>query len=372
MNLSNPFFANNILIEGGMKKIKLIAVIAASLLHSGILAQSAEVWYNPRLLSQGIQADEHNAIGRSDDQQCATEARIKGSSFGNAAIDCLQHDRLYGAGPYALYMCDKERQQQQDRTKEIIQDLYLGCLGSRGWIYGVLPERYAQKEKNPNPGKPQNNPNDSEINIISTGTGFFINALGYFVTNEHVVKNCNKIAGQIPGGDVFELKLVTANSRYDLALLKANPVKSFAIFSTDGAPLGERIVVYGFPLAGILSTSGNFTTGSISGLAGLAGDSGLYQISAPIQSGNSGGAVLNTSGHVVGVVKSKINASKTFDATGDTPQNVNFAIKGSVVANFLDAQGVEYQKRTKVLDRRESLLAEEAARYTALVACVGY
>ena len=131
-------------------------------------------------------------------------------------------------------------------------------------------------------------------------------------------------------------------------------------------------MVYGFPLAGILSTSGNFTTGSISGLAGLAGDSGLYQISAPIQSGNSGGAVLNTSGHVVGVVKSKINASKTFDATGDTPQNVNFAIKGSVVANFLDAQGVEYQKRTKVSDRRESLLAEEAARYTALVACIGY
>lgn len=354
-----------------MKQINFIAAIAASLLHSGILAQSPEVWYNPRLLSQGIQVDEHNAIGRSDDQQCATEARIKGSNYESTAIDCSQHDRLYGGGPFALYMCDKERQQQQDRTKGIVRDLYLGCLGSRGWIYGVLPDRYKQNENGQNPSKPQQNSKNAEINIISTGTGFFINSLGHFITNEHVVKNCNKIAGQIPGGDVFELKLVAANSRDDLALLRANPVKSFATFSIDGAPLGERIVVYGFPLAGILSTSGNFTTGSISGLAGLAGDSGLYQISAPIQSGNSGGAVLNASGHVVGVVKSKINVNKTFDATGDTPQNVNFAIKGSVVINFLDAQGVEYQKRTKVSDRSESLLAEDAARYTALVACIG-
>jgi S1-C subfamily serine protease len=93
------------------------------------------------------------------------------------------------------------------------------------------------------------------------------------------------------------------------------------------ARLGEEIVVYGFPLAGLLASSGNVTTGNITALAGLGDDIRFLQISAPVQPGNSGGPVLDRNGNIVGIVVSKLDAIKTAIATQDIPQNVNFAIK---------------------------------------------
>jgi serine protease Do len=103
---------------------------------------------------------------------------------------------------------------------------------------------------------------------------------------------------------------------------------------------GEDIVVYGFPLAGVLSSGGNVVTGNVTALAGLGDDSRFLQISAPVQPGNSGGPLLDRYGDVVGVVVAKLNALKIASATGDIPQNVNFAIKASVAMAFLDAQRV--------------------------------
>ncbi len=101
---------------------------------------------------------------------------------------------------------------------------------------------------------------------------------------------------------------------------------------------GEDIVAYGFPLAGVLSSGGNVVTGNITALAGLGDDSRFLQISAPVQPGNSGGPLFDRNGNVVGVVVAKLNALKIASATGDIPQNVNFAIKASVATAFLDAQ----------------------------------
>lgn len=67
------------------------------------------------------------------------------------------------------------------------------------------------------------------------------------------------------------------------------------------------------------------------------------QISAPVQLGNSGGPLLDKFGNVVGVVVSKLDAKKFADAIGDIPQNINFAIKGTVVKSFLDTHGIDYQ-----------------------------
>jgi S1-C subfamily serine protease len=109
----------------------------------------------------------------------------------------------------------------------------------------------------------------------------------------------------------------------------------------DGTPrLGDSVVVYGFPLVNVLASQGNLTTGSISALAGLGNDSRMLQISAPVQPGNSGGPLLDSYGTVVGVVVMKLNARMVQETTGDLPQNVNFAIKGSVAREFLAAQGV--------------------------------
>ena len=107
--------------------------------------------------------------------------------------------------------------------------------------------------------------------------------------------------------------------------------------------LGESVEAFGYPLADILSTSGNFSLGNISALSGLGDDSRYLQISAPVQPGNSGGPLLDQRGNLVGVVSSKLNALNVMlQKEGDIPQNVNFAIKASVAATFLQSNNVKF------------------------------
>jgi hypothetical protein len=111
--------------------------------------------------------------------------------------------------------------------------------------------------------------------------------------------------------------------------------------------LGENIYVFGFPVFPFLSSSGNFTAGTVTALAGPRDDSGLVQISAPVQPGNSGGPLLDKYGNVVGVVVGKIDAL----------QNVNFAIKSGIVLNFLFSN----RAATKQVEASRELPSEEIA-----------
>jgi len=209
----------------------------------------------------------------------------------------------------------------------------------------------------------------SEPSISSTGTGFFVSSSGYLISNAHVVEECKRIIARRANGEMLPINVVAIDTRNDLALLKSTVGNIYASFRKGPAPLGETIIVYGFPLAGTLAVSGNLTTGSISGLAGLGNDPSKYQVSAPVQPGNSGGAVLDESGLIVGVVQSKLNALRAEKITGDLPQNVNFAIKASVVQNFLEAQGVRYAEKPQVAQRKASAIADDAIRFTVLLAC---
>jgi S1-C subfamily serine protease len=134
-----------------------------------------------------------------------------------------------------------------------------------------------------------------------------------------------------------QLRVDSAN---DLALLKTE-VKSdtFAKFRAS-IRLGEEIAIFGYPLSGLLASGGNFTLGNVTALAGLGDDTRELQISAPVQSGNSGGPLLDYNGAVVGVVTSKLNVLRAAALTRDFAQNVNFAIKSSVVIAFLEAAGL--------------------------------
>ena len=83
------------------------------------------------------------------------------------------------------------------------------------------------------------------------------------------------------------------------------------------SPLAVRqVAVFGYPLSQVLASSGNFTLGNITALAGLRDDARHLQISAPVQAGNSGGPLLDASGNLVGTIISKLNAMKVVQATG--------------------------------------------------------
>jgi S1-C subfamily serine protease len=203
----------------------------------------------------------------------------------------------------------------------------------------------------------------------SLGTGFFVSPEGHIVTNAHVIEDCD--ISQVTSGvsPTVPARVLARDPTNDLALLKSElRPKTFASLRT-GVRVGEDIEAFGYPLFGLLATGGNFTVGNVSAIAGLGDDTRYLQISAPVQPGNSGGPVLDESGNVVGIVVSKLDVAKVFNATEDVPQNVNFAIKATVLTTFLDANGVTYATGTVAHPLQRTDLAERAKSITVLVRC---
>ena len=100
------------------------------------------------------------------------------------------------------------------------------------------------------------------------------------------------------------------------------------------------------------------------------GDNSRYlQISTPVQAGNSGGPLLDQSGNLVGIVTSKLNALKMAQASGDLPQNVNFALKASIVASFLDINGIKYTPGSETSAFKPEELADQAKSMSVFVLC---
>lgn len=133
--------------------------------------------------------------------------------------------------------------------------------------------------------------------------------------------------------------------------------------------LGENIIAIGFPLQGIMSSSINLTTGTVSSLAGLRDDTRIIQFTAPIQPGNSGGPLLDQSRNVVGIVTSKLSPLWAARSIGDLPQNVNFAIKDSVLVDFLDSRGVHYVTGESATRMEATDIAERAEKAVASIQC---
>jgi S1-C subfamily serine protease len=184
------------------------------------------------------------------------------------------------------------------------------------------------------------------------------------LTNAHVIVGCTRVLIKL-GSAASAVDVQAIDLASDLALLKGPRPSATAVFRRGAAPLGESVTVFGFPLTGTLAATGNLTTGAVSGLAGLSNDPSKYQISAPVQPGNSGGSVLDESGAVIGVVVGRLRQT----VTGEFHQNVNFAVKSSVAQNFLEAQGVHYLDRPSGPSRKVREIAEDATKFTALLGC---
>jgi len=206
---------------------------------------------------------------------------------------------------------------------------------------------------------------------VSTGSGFFVDGQGRFITNAHVVKDCKTIVVKTPDGQIRKADVNATDAANDLAVLQVVGAQGSKFGSLRlGARLGEGIATFGYPHVDVLANSGNFTLGNVTALAGLNDDSRFYQISAPVQSGNSGGPMLDGFGNVAGVVTSKLNVLKVAIASGDFPQNINFAIKASALAAFLESNGVSITAGSTTGTKLESAdIADAAKAISGLVAC---
>jgi S1-C subfamily serine protease len=95
----------------------------------------------------------------------------------------------------------------------------------------------------------------------------------------------------------------------------------------------------------------------------------MLQFSAPVQPGNSGGPLLDLRGAIAGVVVSKLDAIKAAQVTGDIPQNINFAVKTSVVLSFLEAHGIAVTRTDAQADLAVADVAERARAFTVRIEC---
>ena len=211
-------------------------------------------------------------------------------------------------------------------------------------------------------------PAHDRVEIASTGSGFFVSREGHVLTNAHVIHECAEVRIP-PAGSV---RVAGRDDASDLALLRG-PVdrgEAFAMFRQGrGIRQGADVVVLGFPLRDVLASEVHVTKGNVSALAGPDDDRRLFQMTAPVQPGNSGGPVLDTAGHVVGVAVFKLDAFKTLLATGDIPQNVNFAVSAGTARAFLDAEGVPYETALSSKTLAPDAVAANAKAFTVLVEC---
>lgn len=167
-----------------------------------------------------------------------------------------------------------------------------------------------------------------------TGTGFALNN-NYIVTNNHVVEGANNIYIQGINGDFnhkYNAEVVATDRHNDLAIIKLKGIN----ISSIGIPysvqysvsdVGEEVFVLGYPLTSTMGDEIKLTTGVISSKTGYQGDVAMYQISAPIQPGNSGGPLFDSKGNVIGIISAKHKGA----------ENVGYAIKTSYLKNLIES-----------------------------------
>lgn len=208
---------------------------------------------------------------------------------------------------------------------------------------------------------------------LSAGSGVIVNREGHVLTNSHVVAACRNIRVSLEGQPAQAASVVARDAGNDLAVLKASFRPTDVARFREDKPLraGDGVVAIGYPMSSLLSREPNVTAGVISAMAGIKGDKRHYQVTAPVQKGNSGGPLADMNGNVVGIISSKLDAMKIADKTGDLPQNVNFAIKAELARQFLTDNGVAYETAPAGTPLSPADVGDIMRKATVFVECEG-
>jgi len=170
--------------------------------------------------------------------------------------------------------------------------------------------------------------------LASSGSGLILTANGYIVTNYHVIENATHIEVDVFTKGIkktYMADVINSDKINDLSILKIRD-ESFKISTVPfgiksyGVKVGEDAFALGFPKIGLQGNEVKVTNGIISSNTGFQNDPTTFQISVPIQPGNSGGPLFDKSGNLIGITNAGITDG----------QNVGYAIKISYLLNFLE------------------------------------
>lgn len=199
---------------------------------------------------------------------------------------------------------------------------------------------------------------------LSSGSGFIISNTGLVVTNYHVIQDKEKINIYFPSIDEsVKVSVAIKDKTNDIAILSIDdfaniktrlPNVPFVLSNMTNLKIGQEVFTLGFPLGDVLGKSAKLSTGTVNSLFGIQDDPRLFQISNPIQPGNSGGPLFNKNGEIVGIIVATLNAKYFYENESIIPQNVNFAIKSNYLSNLVSMLPEE----EKILKRENVLLGK--------------
>lgn len=171
--------------------------------------------------------------------------------------------------------------------------------------------------------------------LEKTGTGFAISE-DMILTAYHVVESGESISITF-GSASYPATITSFNKELDWAVLKMSGKAPGTVIlgESSNVKLGESVYSLGYPASDLLGDEIKYSKGEIGALSGLAGSKDHFQISVPIQPGNSGGPLFSGKGHVIGIVVATLDPGVFFNATdGALPQNVNYALKIDLIPNL--------------------------------------
>jgi S1-C subfamily serine protease len=203
------------------------------------------------------------------------------------------------------------------------------------------------------PAKPKHEAADDGV---ICGTGFFITGSGYVVTNYHVI-GLGRTLHILEGKDkVWQAKLVAHDKRADLAVLKVDTAEHacLPVITSKTVKLGATVATVGFPNPDVQGVAPKVAKGEIAALSGVMDDPDRFQISVPLQPGNSGGSLVDARGNVVGIVCGILDQEVALATSGTLANSVAYAVKGSLLLDLLTTlPGISKQLPAPITAARE-------------------
>jgi serine protease Do len=161
-----------------------------------------------------------------------------------------------------------------------------------------------------------------------SGTGFALTADGYLVTSAHVIQGADSLLIEGRDHQRYHAETVYSDAKHDLAILRIKDHKFSGFgklpytFKGGQADLGERVYTLGYPREDVV-----YGEGALSARSGFDGDTAFYQVSIPLNPGNSGGPLLDGQGNLIGVVSGRqLNM-----------ESAAFATKSSYLVRLVDS-----------------------------------
>ena len=259
---------------------------------------------------------------------CATQRTFLKNDVNGQLAECggdRSGSMMFGAIGYAIQQSDAE-----DCVNRYLQQGFkvVGLGAMRNTAAKPLPKAVSNKQENLSQLTPP---------LHSASTGFIY--AGYIITNNHAIKGAKRISIQFTNGEKTEGTINKQDERNDIVFIKPNILpeskNDIAIGNSALVKVADKVFTLGFPMGPDFGNEPRYSEGVVNALTGAGNDPRYFQVSVPIQHGNSGGPLFNEKGELIGIVTASMRENATAMAFGGVaPQNVNFAVKSTFLTNL--------------------------------------